>query len=116
MTGSASDDAVLHQHLGHVRVHAQLEGHGQVVGAVVGAARRHVHHALDAADLLLDRRRHRVAHGQGVGARIEGRHQHRRRRHLGVLRHRQREHGHAPRQHEDDGDDRGEDRTIDEEP
>ena len=29
-------DAVLHQHLGHVRVHAQLEGHGQRVAAVVG--------------------------------------------------------------------------------
>ena len=76
-------DAVLHQHLGHVRVHAQLEGHGQGVGAVVGGLRRHVHHALDAADLLLDGGGHRVAHGLGVGPGIERRHQHRGRRHLG---------------------------------
>ncbi len=48
-------DAVLHQHLGHVRVHAQLEGHRQGIRAVVGTLRRHVEHALDAADLLLDR-------------------------------------------------------------
>ena len=107
--------AVLHQHLGHVRVHAQLEGHGQVVGAVVGRARRHVGHALDAADLLLDRGRHGVLHGQGVGARIEGRHEHRRRRDLRVLGHGQREHGHPARQHEHHGDDRGKDRTIDKE-
>ena len=51
----------------------------------------------------------------GAGSRIEGRHLHRRRRHLGILRHRQREHGHASRQDEDHGDDGGEDRTIDEE-
>ncbi len=58
-------DAILHQHLGHVGIHAELEGDGQVVGAVVGALRRHVHHAFDAGDLGLDRRRHRVAHGLG---------------------------------------------------
>ena len=104
-------DAVLHQHLGHVRIHAQLEGDGQVVGAVVGALRRHVHHALDAADLLLDRRGHGVAHGLGVGSGIDGRHLHGGRRHFGILRDRQREHGHAARQHDDHGDDRGEDRA-----
>ena len=108
-------DAVLHQHLGHVRVGALLERDRQAVGAVVGAARRHVQHVLDAADLLLDRRRHGVAHGLGVGAGVDGRHLHRGRRHVGVLRHRQREHGHAARQHEDHGNDGGEDRTIDEE-
>ena len=69
-TGSASDDAVLHQHLGHVQVGAELEGDGQRVGAVVGALRRHVHHALDAVDLLLDRRGHGVGHDLGVGAGI----------------------------------------------
>ena len=48
-------DAVLHEHLGHVGVHAQLEGDRKAIGAVVGRLRRHVHHAFHAADLLLDR-------------------------------------------------------------
>ena len=42
------------------RVDALLERDRQRVRAVVGALRRHVHHVLDAVDLLLDRRRHRV--------------------------------------------------------
>ena len=60
-------DAVLHQHLGHVDVGADLERHVQGVGAVVVALRRHVHHLLDAVDLLLDRRGHGVGHHLGVG-------------------------------------------------
>ncbi len=108
-------DAVLHQYLGHVGVKAQLEGDGQVVGAVVGALRGHVHHALDAADLFLDRRRHRVAHGQGVGPGVESRHLHRGRGDVGVLLHRQRTPGHDPRQDQDDRQDGGENRTVDEE-
>ena len=55
------------------------------------------------------------AHRGGVGARIEGRYQHSRRRDLRVLSHRQREHRYSTRQNENDGDDRGEDRTIDKE-
>ena len=74
--------AVLHQHLGHVQVGAQLEGDRQRVGAVVGALRRHVEHVLDAVDLLLDRRGHRVGHHLGVGAGIDGRDLDRRRRDL----------------------------------
>ncbi len=54
MTGWASDDAVLHQHLRHVRIGAHGEGHRQRVGPVVGTLARHVNHALDATDLLLD--------------------------------------------------------------
>ena len=65
-------DAVLHQHLGHVQVGAQLEGDRQRVGAVVGALRRHVEHVLDAVDLLLDRRGHGVGHHLGVGPGIAG--------------------------------------------
>ena len=63
-------DAVLHQHLGHVEVDAVLEGDGQGVGAVVGALRGHVHHALDAVDLLLDRRGDGVGDDLGAGAGI----------------------------------------------
>ena len=39
----------------------------QVVGAVVGALRRHVHHALDAVDLLLDGRGHGLGDVLGAG-------------------------------------------------
>src|SRR5262249_52561114 len=46
---------------------------------------------------------------------IKGRYLHRRRRYFRILRHRQGEHRHGPRQHEHDGDDGGENRTIDEE-
>ena len=68
----AERDAVLHQHLGHVRIHAQFERDHQRVGAVVRAERRHVEHVLDAADLLLDRSGHGVANRLGVGAGIDG--------------------------------------------
>ena len=95
-------DAVLDEHLSHVGVHAQPKGHGQYVGAVIGALRRHVHHVLHAADLLLDRRRDGVPHRHRVGPGIDGRDQHRGRRHLGVLRHRQCEHRHSARQHDDE--------------
>ena len=67
----AERDAVLHQHLGHVGIHAQFERDQQGVGAVVGAERRHVEHVLDAADLLFDGSGHGVADGLGVGAGIE---------------------------------------------
>ncbi len=50
-----------------------------------------------------------------VRARVEGRHLHRGRRHLGILRHRQREDGHTAGQHEDDRNHGRENRAIDEE-
>ena len=108
-------DAVLHQHLGHVQIDAVLEGDGQRVSAVVGALRRHVHHVLDAVDLLLDGRGHGVGDHLGVGAGIDGGHLDRRRRDLRVLRDRQREHGDAAAQRDDDRQHRGGDRPIDEE-
>ena len=106
-------NAVLHQHLGHVGVHAQVERDQQAVGAVVGRLRRHVHHALDAADLLLDRRRHYVAHRHRVGPGIKGGHQHRGRADLGVLGYRERDDRHAARQHKHDREHGGKDRAID---
>src|SRR3546814_2600040 len=41
---------------------------------------RHVEHVVDAVDLLLDRRRHRLGDGLRGGAGIARRHRHRRRR------------------------------------
>jgi len=47
-------DAVLHQHLGEVQIHAGLERDGQGVRPVVVRLGHHVHHVFDAVDLLLD--------------------------------------------------------------
>ena len=77
--------------------------------------RRHVEHALDAVDLLLDRRRHRVGHHLGAGPRIGDRHLHRRRRDRRVLRDRQREQRDPAGQRDDDRQHRREDRPVDEE-
>ena len=74
---------VLHQHLRPVQVGADLERDRQLVRAVAGAGGGHVEHALDAVDLLLDRRRHRVGQHLGIGARVNGRDQHRRGRDVG---------------------------------
>src|SRR5208337_1064532 len=72
-------------------------------------------HVLDAVDLLLDGRGHGIGHHLRVGARIERRDLDGRRRDLGVLCHRQREERDAPRQRDDDRQDRGEDRAVDKE-
>ena len=68
--GLGDGDAVLHEHLGHVEVRAQLERDVEVHLPVVRALRRHVEHPLDAVDFLLDGRGHGVGHGLGVGAGI----------------------------------------------
>ncbi len=73
---------VLHQHLGEIGVRADVEGDGEVVGAVAGAGRLHVQHALDAVDLLLDRQGDRVHHRPGAGAGIGRGDLHRRRHHV----------------------------------
>ena len=108
-------DAVLHQHLGHVQVGAQLEGDGERVAAVVGALRRHVDHAFDAVDLLFDGRRHAVGHDLAVGAGIAGRYLHRGRRDVGILRDGERDRGHTAQQQNDNGDDPGENWALDKE-
>ena len=89
-------DAVLHQHLRQVHVDAVLEGHRQAVVAVVGGHRRHVHHVLDAVDLLLDRRGHRLGDHLGAGAGILAGHADRRRRDRRIHRDRQRPRARAP--------------------
>ena len=106
---------VLNQNLSHVRVDAAIKGHGQIVRAIVGAARRHVHHAFDAADLFLDRSGNRVANSQRVGAGIQRRDLDGGRRHVRILGHGKRKQRHESRQNDDDGNDRGKNRSIDEE-
>jgi hypothetical protein len=108
-------DAVLHQLLRLVGVGAELEGDGQRHHAVGGRLAAHVEHALDAVDLLLDRRRHRLGDHLGIGARVLGAHHHRGRCDLGVFGDRQ------PAQRDQAGDQHQErqhpreDRPVDEE-
>ena len=108
-------DAVLHQHLREIQVGADLEGHDQIIGAVRRAGGLHVQHVLDAVDLLLDRQRHGVDNNARTRARIDGRHLHRRRRDVRILRDRQidqrdqADHDHQDRDHV------GEDGALDEE-
>ena len=109
-------DAVLHQHLGQVQVDAVLEGDRQGVGAVVGALRRHVHHVLDAVDLLLDRRGDRLGDhlraGAGVLARRPARWAARSAGYCAIGSVNERE---PPGQRDHDRQHRGEDRPVDEE-
>ena len=106
---------VLHQHLREVEVGADLERHGQRIGAVGAAVGLHVQHVLDAVDLLLDRQRHGIDHGLGAGAGIARRHLHRRRHHIGILRDREAKQAHAADQDHQDRDDVGKDGPLDEE-
>ncbi len=114
--GDRQAHPVLHEHLRHVEVDAVLERDHQVVRAVVGALRVHVHHALDAVDLLLDGSGNGFGHVLGARARIGAGDLHRRRRHRRELRQTEIEDGDAPRQRNHDRQHRGEDRPIDEEP
>ncbi len=108
--------AVLHQHLGQVQVHPLLEGHREIVGAVVGRRRLHVEHPLHAVDLLLDGRGHRLGHHLGAGAGIGAHDLHRRRRDRRVLGQGQIPHRQPAGQRDHNRQHCGEDRAIDEKP
>ncbi|MND68072.1 hypothetical protein D3C80_595100 [compost metagenome] len=106
--------AVLHQLLGQVRVHAQAEGDGQGQQAVGGGLAAHVEHVLDAVDGFLQ------GHGHGLGDHLragagEARRDHDRgRHHFRVLGNRQLRNGHQAAHQQQDGEDGGEDRPVDE--
>jgi hypothetical protein len=74
-----------------------------------------VEQVVDAAHLLLDHLHHRVLHGRRRRARITGIDLHRRRRNRRKLLDRQCPDRQAARQHDEQGDDDGEDRAVDEE-
>ena len=93
---------------------ADIEGDGDGRRAVVRARRGHVGHALDAVDLLLERRRHRIGDDLRAGAGIIGADDDLRRRDLGELRDRQQEVADRAGEHENRGDRRGKDRALDE--
>ena len=113
--GCGQGELVLDLHLRDVRVGALLEGERDLHASVLVAGGREVPQAVEPAELLLDDLDDRVLHGLGGGS--GGGHADRdlRRRDAGVLRDRQRGDGERARQHDDDRDDPGEDRAVDEE-
>ena len=108
-------DAKLREHLVNVWIGLDIEVHKQLDHAVVRADGVHVDHVVDAIHLLLDRRRHSLADGLGVGARVSRGNKDFGRNDVGILRDRQREHRHDANHHGEDGDDNRDDRPADEE-
>ena len=106
---------VLHQHLGQVQVHPLLEGHREIVGAVVGRRRFHVQHPLHAVNLLLDGRGHGLGYHLGAGAGIGATDLHRRRSDRRILRQGQIPHSQPARQRDHNRQHGGEDRAVNEE-
>ncbi len=105
---------VLHLDLGQIDVGAGLEGGGDGTAAVGLRHRLHVDHAGRAIELLLDDRQHAVFQHLGRRARVGGIDDDGRRRHRGVLRHRQLGDGRPAQHHDEQRDDPGEDRPVDE--
>jgi len=108
-------DAVLDEHLRDVEVGAEREGDGELQIAVGGRLAVHVEHILDAVDLLLERRRHRIADNFSGSAGITGGDDNRGRRDLRVLGHRQREIGGRANNDDKDRQDGRKDRPVDKE-
>src|SRR5712691_8497161 len=108
-------DAVLYLLLCEVRIGAELEGDGQCHAAVGGGLARHVQHALDAVDLLLERRRHRLGDDLRVRAGIVGGDDDRRRHYLRVLRDRQEAQRDDPAEEGEHRQHARKDRAVDEE-
>jgi hypothetical protein len=101
--GQRGRHPVLHQHLRDVEVGADLERHRQRIAAIGTAKGLHVDHALDAVHLLLDGQSDGIDEGAGARPGIARGDLHRRRHHVGVLRHRQRKHGDAADHNHQDG-------------
>ena len=107
--------AVLHQLLRLVGIGAEPERDGERHQAVGGRLAAHIEHVLDAVDLLLDRRRHRLGDHLRIGAGILRAHHHGRRRHLRIFGDRQRRQRQQTRQEDQRRQHAGEDRPVDEE-
>jgi hypothetical protein len=105
---------VLDLDLGDVGIGAGIEGGGDGDGPGGGRGGGEIQQVIDAGELLFDHLRHGILQGLGIGAGIDGIDHHRRRRDHGILLDRQAEGGDAARQHDDNGDDPGEDRAVDE--
>ncbi len=113
--GQSEIDAVLHQYLGEIQIDAGFERDAEAVGTVVGGLRGHVHHVLDAVDLLLNGSGHGLGDDARVGARIDGGNRDAGRRDLRILRDGQGPKRDAAREGDTERHHRGEDRPVDEE-
>ena len=98
-----------------VAVRAHLERAVDRQRAVGRRRRAEVDQVLDTRKLLLDRRGDGERQRLGAGAGIVGRDHDRRRRDFRILRHRQHLRGNQSRERDDDRDDAGENRPVDEE-
>jgi hypothetical protein len=108
-------DAILHVDRRQVVIATDIEGRGDRRDTAVGARRRHVHHALDAVDRLLERRGDRAFNGLRVRARVKGGHRDRRRRELRIPRNRQVGNGNGAREDDQKRADCRQDRAANEE-
>ena len=106
--------AVLHVHRGDVQVVAGAEDHIDAAGAVVGAGRGDVVHALDAIDLLLQRNGDRGLHHLRIGAHVIAADVDLRRRQVGIEGNGQRRNAHGPRKNYEECADRGKNRPLNE--
>ena len=105
------------QHLVVARVGGDVEVHAQLHLAAGGLAGRvHVEHVVDAAHLLLDRRRDRLLERQGVGAGVGRREEDLGRGDVRILRDGKLDHRDEADDHHEDGDHHRDDRPVDEEP
>ena len=82
--------AILHENERVVEIRARLKRNAEVHAAVVRTARLHVEHPFDAVDLILDKRRDRIGDCARIGTGIRRADADRRRRHVRILRKRER--------------------------
>ena len=97
-----------------IRIGAEREGDGQRVAAVGAAGRLVIERIVDAVDLLLDRLGDGRLDGFRIGAGIERRQRDLRRHDVGKLRDRNHRHRDDAGQRDDDRDDEGQPRPVDE--
>ena len=108
-------DPVLNKHLCLIDVRSRLEHDVDRNRAVAGRLRHHVDHVVDAVDLLLDRRRHGLRDHLGRGTGKSRIHDDRGRRNVGIFGDRQRAKGDRADERQEDRNDAGKYRPIDEE-
>src|SRR5262249_2369670 len=108
-------DSVLDQHLSLIDVGARLEHDADGEDAVAGRLRHHVDHVIDAINLLLDWRRDSLRDDLRRRTSETGVHRYGGRSNLGKFRDRQGAKGDIANERQDDRDDAGEDRPVNEE-
>ncbi|MNO65045.1 hypothetical protein D3C76_557850 [compost metagenome] len=113
--GQRGLDLVVDVDGGLVGIGAHLEVHRQAHGAAGVGVGQLVDHALDAVDLLLQRRCHGLGDHLRAGAWVHGGHGHLRRKDFRVLRDRQGTQRSQPAEQDDDGNHHGEYGAVDEE-